>query len=357
MYRGRPEETEFGFEATETHVGTSVYEDDYGRWLRNREGDDRRGTGLSHEPTDARPWHRVEFEHPTNWTTRRALNFLESREESRPFFLALSYVRPHAPLDPPQVYWDQYADRDLPEPVVGSWLDRLRDDPDATPTLREEPPRRDQRLRTGYYGLVSQIDHQLHRVLYELQWRHGIRDDTIVVFTSDHGEMLGDHHHWAKEAPFQGSARIPMVLDLPDGVGPEQPSGQIVDRPVGLEDVMPTLLDLAGVDVPDTVEGEGLHELVTDPGRDDHRDAYHGESGTRPASHYLVENDRKYVWFPDAGEELLFDLAADPEETTDVSRDSYYVEDLERSRERLAERLAVRDEGFVEDGELVGLGA
>jgi arylsulfatase A-like enzyme len=147
-----------------------------------------------------------------------------------------------------------------------------------------------------------------------------------------------------------------MLLDLPDGIGPDQPAGQVVDRPVGLEDVMPTLLGLAGVDVPDTVDGEGLHELVADPGRADHREAYHGESGTQPASHYLVKNDRKYVWFPDAGEELLFDLAADPDETTDVSRDAYYAEDLERCRERMAERLAGRAEGFVQDGQLVGPG-
>jgi arylsulfatase A-like enzyme len=169
--------------------------------------------------------------------------------------------------------------------------------------------------------------------------------------------MLGDHHHWAKEAPFEGSARLPMLLDLPDGVGPDQPTGQVVDRPVGLEDVMPTLLELAGVAPPDTVEDEGLHELVADPGRADHRDAYHGESGTQPASHYLVEEETKYVWFPDAGEELLFDLGDNPEETTDLSRDAYSAEDLERCRERLAERLAGRSEGFVEDGQLVGLGA
>jgi len=367
LERGSPHRTVFGFDEMDLHVGASVYEDDYSNWLRDRREDDQRAHGLSHGDWDARPWHLTEEEHPTNWTTRRALEFLRRRDERRPFFLALSYVRPHPPFDPPRDYWDQYTDRELPSPAVGDWVEELLGDrvPEYPETswLANLPEDRVERARAAYYGLVTHIDHQIHRVLYDLEWVHDALEDTIVVFIADHGEMLGDHLHWAKRYPYEGSARVPMILTLPDsldatgGTG----AGRITDAPVGLEDLMPTLLDLADVDTPDTVEGRSLRpHLGAETGDHDRagrRDYYHGElgpyeAGNAIANQFLVDEETKYVWFPGTSEELLFDLAADPRETTNLADDPDAVDRLDRWRSRLIEQLRDRPEGFVENGDL-----
>ena len=364
LKRGSTHRTIFGFDDMDLHVGSSVYEDDYSHWLYSRREDDQRAHGLAHGGWDARPWHLDEEEHPTNWTTRQALEFLERRDDNRPFFLALSYVRPHPPLDPPRAYWEQYIDTDLPDPSIGDWVDDLFGDiiPEfpASSWLADVPADRVHRARAAYYGLITHIDAQIHRVLYALNWVHHANRDTIVVFTADHGEMLGDHCHWGKQYAFEGSARIPLVLSVPDAIAEDHDLDQPAtsDAPVGLEDVMPTLLSLADVDVPDTVEGRDLRDVLAG----DRRPYYHGElgpyeSGHRKANQFLVDESTKYVWFPATGDELLFDLEDDPDETTNLAVDPTYEGEVADWRDRLVETLTDHPAGLVEDGSLAPVGS
>jgi arylsulfatase A-like enzyme len=181
--------------------------------------------------------------------------------------------------------------------------------------------------------------------------------------------MLGDHYHWRKTYPFEGSARIPFVLRFPDGWRTDLPRQRHVDAPIGLEDVMPTLLDAVGVEVPETVEGRSVLPLVADADSDhagseveDWRAFYHGEN--TPGSYhpdnahqYAVDGRWKYVYFPVTGADLLFDLDTDPLETTDLSDDSAHAAEYERCRSWLTDRLADRPEGFVVDGELTTVDA
>jgi arylsulfatase A-like enzyme len=172
---------------------------------------------------------------------------------------------------------------------------------------------------------------------------------------SDHGEMLGDHYLWRKTYAYEGSARVPLLMRFPESM--EVPRKRLVDRPVGLEDVMPTLLSIADVPVPETVEGRNLLDLVRDPDREDWREWYHGEHAAgsyapENGTQYLVSDRLKYVWNPVTGRELLFDLKRDPSEERDRSREGDRADDLERARSALVERLAGRAEGFVEDGSL-----
>jgi choline-sulfatase len=369
LERGNRHRTDFGFDGMDLHVGASVYEDDYSHWVRERREDDQRAHGLSHGDWDARPWHLDEEEHPTNWTTRRALEFLARRDERRPFFLTVSYVRPHPPFDPPRAYWEQYADSpaDLPAPAMGDWVDDLYGDEipgyPETDWLADLPDDRIRRARAAYYGLVTHIDAQIHRLLYALQWVHDALEDTVVVFTADHGEMLGDHHHWTKRYPYEGSARVPLLVALPDDLEPAGDPPDRVDAPVGLEDLMPTLLDLAGVETPDTVEGRSLRPwLRGEAPTEAWRDYYHGELGPYEADNlvanqFLVGEETKYVWFPATGEELLFDLGADPREERNLADDPAHEDALGTWRERLVDRLWDRPEGFVADGALAPVSA
>jgi len=354
----QPPGNHIGFEAIDGHRGSGP--EDYAEWLERRSDGayDETSHGVGVNSWDPRPTHLDEHEHPTTWTTNRAIDFLENRDASRPFFLAVSYHRPHQPFDPPQVYWDIYADRDLPDPDVGDWVDDQYGDlipeyPDPDAWLAELPPTVVHRARAGYYGTITHIDHQLNRLLDALGGT-GEMNDTVIVFTSDHGEMLGDHHHWRKTYAFEGSARVPFVVSFPGGT--EYETGRVIDRPVGLEDVAPTILDAvdADVDAPASIEGRSVLRLFEDDAREDWRDYYHGEYGRSYhhsiAHQYLVDEETKYVWFPVTGEELLFDLAEDPGETHDLTADPDRERDHERWRSRLIEHLEGREEGFS-DGE------
>lgn len=363
-----PPRNHFGFEEMELHAGLGSprshehgFFDDYDEWLRDRsDGEyDENSHGLDRNSWDPRPWHRPEHEHPTNWTTNRALEFIEKRDPTRPFFLTVSYVRPHQPFDPPQPYWDMYVNRDLPNPDVGDWADDVVGDlipdyphPDAW--VADLPANVIHRARAGYYGSITHIDHQLNRIFTDLAHR-GELENTIIMFTSDHGEMLGDHHHWRKSYAYEGSARVPLVVRIPNRFEHDFKLGQVIEKPVGLEDIMPTLLDFADIETPSAVEGRSLRPLLLGED-DDWREYYHGEHGPtyhdRDATQYLVGEDTKYIWNPVSGDELLFNLDSDPGELENLADDPEHDGTVEAWRNRLIDLLADRPEGFVRDRSL-----
>jgi arylsulfatase A-like enzyme len=191
----------------------------------------------------------------------------------------------------------------------------------------------------------------------------GTLDNTFVLFTSDHGEMLGDHHMIGKSRALEGSAHVPFLCRPPRAWG--YPAAQTVQAPIGLQDVMPTLLDAAGLPVPDSVTGQSVLPLMRGEtaSRIGWRDALHGEHQSRYPTfggmHYLTDGREKYVWFSQTGEELLFDLEEDPHELHDLARVAGDggvgggAGRLEAWRERLVARLRDRPEGFVDGERLV----
>lgn len=357
-----PNRNHCGFQDIEQHEGLFDFpDDDYTKWME-RESDgkfDETSHGLGRNSWDPRPWHLPEHYHPTNWTTNRALDFLDERDPTRPFFLNLSYVRPHTPFDPPQPYWDMYADRDIPGPYRGDWADEFYGEkiptyPMAQAWVADLSPTIEHRARAGYYGLITHIDQQIKRVLDKLRIRDEL-EDTFILMCADHGEMLGDHYLWRKSYGYEGSARVPMLMKFHESM--EADREQVIGRPTGLEDIMPTLLSVAGADVPDSVEGRNLLELVENPDRTDWREWYHGEHtpGTydvENANQYIVDEGMKYIYYPVTGDELLFDLTTDPGETIDLSADPDDESVVEEWRGRMVEQLRGRPEGFVKNDEL-----
>jgi arylsulfatase A-like enzyme len=171
-------------------------------------------------------------------------------------------------------------------------------------------------------------------------------DNTAVMLVSDHGEMLGDHHLWRKTVPYEPSARIPFLLRAPERFGIRPMT--VVDRPVGLEDVMPTLLDLAGVEVPGSVEGRSVLPLARGE-EASWRGHIHIEHA--PMHQALTDGREKYIWFVRDGAEQLFDLAADPREMHELSRER--PDRLAHWRALMVRELAGRPEGFSDGGRLV----
>lgn len=326
--------------------------DDYLIWLRERIGNDADLIlhGLNANSWVARPWPYREELHPTTWATTQAIDFLRRRDPTKPFFMWLSYVRPHAPLDPPQVYFDQYIGQDFPAVPCGDWADG------ESPAMAVDSragiigERQLHRARAAYYAHITHIDHQIGRLM-EYLGEYEVRDDTMIVFTSDHGEMLGDHNLFRKALPYEGSARIPLLVK--PARGGAFTAGATVDAPVELRDLMPTILEAAGVAIPPTVDGLSLLPFVRGEGAG-WREYIHGEhANDLEANHYITTGKEKYIWFSGDGREQFFDLAEDPHECRNLIACASRQGDVQRLRGMLIKELAGREEGFTDGTRLI----
>ena len=186
-----------------------------------------------------------------------------ARDRGRPFFLAVGFYRPHTPYVAPKEYFEGYPQekmplvegveedqRDLPAQALGS---HKRDHELLTDDLRQQAIQ-------AYFASITFMDAQVGRVLDALE-RLGLSDNTIIVFTSDHGYHLGEHGLWQKMSLFEESARVPLIIAAP-GVGKE---GGVARAPVGLIDLYPTLTELCGVDGPANLQGQSLSPMLADP--------------------------------------------------------------------------------------------
>jgi arylsulfatase A-like enzyme len=239
--------------------------DDYMPWFRERAGAaaDFIDHGVECNSWVARPWNYDENLHPTNWVVTKSIEFLNRRDPGKPFFLWMSFVRPHSPLDPPQAYWDMYRDAEIPPPPVGDWAKEFPEGSvvDASGFEGRLDRRAFERARRAYYALITHIDHQIGRFREALH-EYGLLSNTLVLFTSDHGDLLGDHNLLRKALPYEGSARIPLVAYSPPAFDMGFERGSVIDRPVELRDIMPTCLEAAGAPVPQDVEGLSLLPLA-----------------------------------------------------------------------------------------------
>ncbi|MDF2717332.1 MAG: sulfatase [Paenibacillus sp.] len=304
----------------------------------------------------ARPYHAPEHMHPTNWTVNESIRLLDRRDPGKPFFLKTSFARPHSPYDAPAYYFDLYRNKTLPEPYIGDWA-HIHDDPreaakpDAWRGRRS--PEEIRRARAGYYGSITHIDHQIGRLLTHLR-KIGQFDNTLILFLSDHGDMLGDHHLWRKTYAYEGSARVPLLMKLPTSL--DRPARSRIDDPVMLYDIMPTVLDMLGLDIPDTVDGVSLKRLIAGEAGTG-RDFVHGEHSTcyseEQEMQFMTDGKFKYIWFPRLGMEQLFDLRVDLSETRNLVTDPGFEEELHAWRRRMADKLEKRGIGLALDGQLL----
>jgi len=322
-----------------------VVVDDYVQWLKDRQHAcaDLIDTGLDCNSWVARPWIYPEHLHPTNWLVDQSIDFLRRRDTTRPFFLMMSFVRPHSPLDPPPFYYDMYKDREIPPPINGDWAeteDPMRKGMHFSATQGIVNPIALKRARAAYYGLITHIDHQIGRFIQAMD-EYKVLNDTVVIFTADHGDLLGDHNLYRKALPYEGSAGVPFIVYDPGNHMKFEP-GICVDQVVELRDVMPTLLDAAGAEIPQSVDGMSVLPLLQGAS-DGWRDYLHGQHEYGEMSnHYIVTKQDKYVWFSQTGREQYFDLENDPTELHDGINDARYQERVQQLREILIhERGAV----------------
>ncbi len=361
-----PERNQVGFQNVILHDGFLHYArqhhrdiasiDDYIPWLREKSGRfdaDYFEHGVNCNSVVARPWDKEEYLHPTNWVTSQSIDFLRRRDPTKPFFLFMSYHRPHPPYDPPAWAFEMYLNRQMPPRPVGDWTayyDRFAQPRNPQAPVGDIDPAVLHRALAGYYGHMTHIDHQVNRFIESLR-DYGVGDNTWIIFTSDHGELLGDHHLFRKSLPYEGSARIPMLICAPRSAG--LAAGSVCPEVVELRDVMPTLLDIAGAPIPGSLDGRSMLPLAR--GQDvKWRSHIHGEHVYRDESvHWVTDGREKFIWHSGSGREMFFDLTNDPQELHDLSQEQQCAQRLAHWRCVLIQELAGREEGFSDGRQLI----
>jgi arylsulfatase len=329
--------------------------DDYLNWLKEKGLNiDLLDSGLDCNSWVVHPWMYAEELHPTNWVTTQSIDFLRRRDPAKPFFLKMSYVRPHSPLDPPKAYYDQYINEDISDSPVGDWADAedVEKNGQVMNTTKGIINKKAlKRAKAAYYALITHIDHQIGRFLQSLS-EYNCLNNSIILFTSDHGDLLGDHNLFRKTYPYQGSVRIPFIIYDPGKLLGDN-RGRVISEIVELRDIMPTLLDIAGVNIPNTVEGKSVRELITESGGNNWREYIHGEHSGGPISnHYIVTEKDKYIWYSQAGQEQFFNLEDDPQELHNLINDEGHTSRIEYLRSKLVLELSGREEGYC-DGKVL----
>lgn len=326
--------------------------DDYDLFLADRGAVGRQFLhGMSNNDYGWRPWHLPEELHVTNWITFAAARQIKRRDPTRPALWYVSYTHPHPPLVPLQSYLERYRDRAIDEAAIGKWAEDFETLPFALKHVRafwaSLSPERLAEVRRAFYALCTQIDHQI-RILVGTLAEEGLLDDTAILVTSDHGDMLGDHGLFAKRLMYEASAKVPLILVPGAGDPPATPTD---DRLAGLQDVMPTLLDLAGLAAPGSCEGRSLRG----PYRRPH---LYAESLSGAKASRMVRDARwKLVWYPAGNVVQLFDLAEDPRELHDRAGDRACADVRAGLEARLLAELYGTDCDFARDGRLEGMPA
>ena len=286
-------------------------------------------------------------------TTRESLSWIREQDHSTdaPWFLFASFSRPHFPLTSPRRFLDRYWDIDadeprpiLTEPKVGR-IGETTTHPmtegaiEGFRTERIEEHER-QRARAAYFACVDFLDHIIEEFLDTLE-RDGLLENTVVVYTSDHGELAGEHGLWWKHTWHEAATRVPLLIETPEHRSGEDPAAT-VDTPVSLGDVFPTLCGLAGVDPPDDLDGTDLIPSVRSGDEPDRGPVFCDNLvprwGEGTEFRVVREGRYKYIGFRDAPP-LLFDIVADPLEQRNLVDEPDYEDVFERMAGILEETM------------------
>ncbi len=293
--------------------------------------------------------------HQSSWCADMAIDFMRE-ERDQPWLMSVNFYDPHVPFDPPQSYLDRYDPTQMPAPhfaegdlAAQALLEEVIFQTEPGPpqslnladyfgklghaALQESASASLAEIKAAYYAMIELIDHNVGRMLDALD-RTGQRENTLVIFMSDHGETLGDHGLLLKGCRFyEGLVRVPLIISWPEAFA----GGRVSDALVELTDIAPMLLDICGLPHPPRMQGKSLLPLVAgEADLSDHRPHVHCEyyrtldylEGDRPGSYGTMIRNRQYKLVAyhghDRGE--LFDLVVDPHEFNNLWDDPAYAD-------------------------------
>ncbi|MBT3274964.1 MAG: sulfatase-like hydrolase/transferase, partial [Spirochaetales bacterium] len=273
-----------------------------------------------------------------------------------PWLLYCGYINPHFPLIAPKELFDLYYNDDLPLPAT-------RNEPAASqhPALRRLrhwlrqdealPDDLTRKALASYYGLITFTDQLIGRLI-DLVDSGPLAENTVVIYTSDHGEMGGNHGMWQKQCFYEQSVRVPLIMRMPEKLAEQNgiAAGMRIRENVSLVDIAPTLLELSGCREPSYVEdafnGESLLKVARDGGYG-RRAVFseHHAMGAVSGRFMVKKGNLKYNYYVGEGPEL-FDLAADPDEVHDLAKAG---ENEEAMKDMHSELLKICDPDYVDN--------
>ncbi len=329
---------------------------DYYRWM---DRDHRAHVPMDHgiaqnelEPTMSTVPEHLSL---TRWIIDRSVEFLDTRDPTRPFFLWTSITKPHPPLDPDKKYWDIYDGIDLPEPIYGDWSENVEDIPESLlessklfTDAQDFSKQQLRNIRRAYYACISQLDYNLGYLIAYMKEK-GLMDDALIIFTSDHGEMLGDHHMGFKSVFLEGSAHVPMIMRPPKDHPLSEEAGTSCEEIVCLADLIPTFATAAGIELSDEGEYDGI-DLTSIASGEKKREKLAGSCGNQ--YHMLLKDGYKYHFSIKGGDELLFDLEKDPYEQKNLANLPEFADRKLELRAELVDSLRESNFEYVVDGDL-----
>jgi len=291
-----------------------------------------------------------EEHHGTKWVADKTIEYLDNNRGRRPFFIWSGWIAPHPPFDVPDRLADLYKDVDIPMPFESKTpLSELAEE---NKNIADYPNKKYlRRARELYYAGITHVDENIGRILDKLE-EIGELDNTLILFTSDHGEMLGDHDTYQKFLPYDGSSKIPFIVRYPKLVE----SGTTSDDFVDLNDILPTFIDVAGLEYPGDIELPG-GSIFKDNKDRNHQYMEHNKDNKRWVS--LRDKRYKYNYYYGGAHEELFDMINDPEESTNLLFNNKDVEIIQ-IKDGLRSKLVEYEkkwglEGCVVNNDLVKL--
>jgi len=334
---------------------TDIYSSDFGvrpEWVRIKET----GGRDAEEVMGSRPkynaanyvgegvqiglWHAaLSYDEETHF---RALEYLHARgrqQEATPFLLCASYHHPHEPFWPPREYWNLYEGAQIDIPAFPDNLDESRSAMDRWLNAYHGIRRYDlrdpdslYRLRRAYYAQVTYADRKAGELLDALK-ENGLADSTVVVFTSDHGDMLCEREMVQKRTFYEWSCRVPLIIRFPDG----WQAGTRCPTPVSLLDLLPTFCELSGAEASLPCDGDSLLPIIDGAGQDRPIFAQAHEAVGVPC--IMARQGRNKYNYIHGYKPQLFDLEADPGEWRDLAGDPARGEVEERLRGLVLEKF------------------
>ena len=274
---------------------------------------------------------------PDYKTASKTIELMNERKDE-PFFIAAGFVRPHYPNVAPNQYFDLYSwqDIELPE-VVDNDLDDIPEIGKTSVTSLNDPignyPDNQKKFWSSYYATITYMDDQVGRIIDELK-RLGLRESTVVVFISDHGYLLGEHHFWQKNNLHEDVTNVPMIISAPG-----MKTG-VSDAFVELVDMYPTVSELVGLDIPDTVQGKSLISILKNTKAKVRNEAFSVGNGNRGFA--IRSNEWTYIWYKDGSEEL-YNMKEDPMQFTNLASSSKHQKTLVRMRKNLDQRVEMAE--------------
>jgi iduronate 2-sulfatase len=279
--------------------------------------------------------------HSDGKTAAKAVDLIRKHKDE-PFFLAVGFVRPHVPFVAPKPYFDPYPHQQivLPPSVENDWDDIPAAGINYVTSLNGQMSQeQEKKAVAAYYASVAYMDAQVGKVLQALR-EEGLEDNTIVIFTSDHGFHLGEHRFWMKVSLHEESARVPLIIKVP---GKKSAVTHVLTE---LLDLYPTVADLAGLKYSKHLQGKSLVDVLDNPAHSVRQMAFSISHRNGTFSFLLRTPKWAFIQYDEDGGSgvELFDMEYDPQQFNNLATHPKYAETVKFFKEKLKEKLReVRD--------------